>query len=271
LHGGWFAVSAACYLAGLVPLAAYWFKVLQAMGQAPPAWRTWRAYFVGHLGKYVPGKAMVVVLRTALVRGPGVETSVAAASVFYETLLTVAVGAALAGILLVAWPVADVAMTALAWALAAACAVPTLPPVLSWLKDLVSERTWLPRPLASLQVPGYAIFALGWMWLTVGWMFTGLSMWFTVKAAGFDPGTFTTEGLFLCVAASGLAVAAGFATLIPAGLVVREAVLLTLLAPVFGKAPALVAAILARLVAIVAELVISGILYPYAFRRDSRI
>ncbi len=57
------------------------------------------------------------------------------------------------------------------------------------------------------------------------------------------------------------AVVAGFLSFIPAGAVVREAVLLELLAPQLGEANALVAAVLLRVVWLVSELVVSGILY----------
>ncbi len=63
---------------------------------------TLRAYYIGHLGKYVPGKAMVVILRTVMVRGHRVDAAVAAVSVFFETLTMMAVGAFMAaGILAV--------------------------------------------------------------------------------------------------------------------------------------------------------------------------
>ena len=46
---------------------------------------------------------MVVVLRAGLVRGPEVDTRLAAAAVFYETLTTMAAGGALAALLMVSW------------------------------------------------------------------------------------------------------------------------------------------------------------------------
>jgi uncharacterized membrane protein YbhN (UPF0104 family) len=58
-----------------------------------------------------------------------------------------------------------------------------------------------------------------------------------------------------------LAVVLGFVLQIPAGAGIREAVLLELLTPAYGAAGALVAAILWRLVSLVAELLISVILY----------
>ena len=86
LHWGWLVLSGLLYLVGLLPEGLFWRRALRAMGQDAPLWRTLRAYFIGHLGKYVPGKAMVVVLRTGLIPRPRRPCGVAAASVFLETL-----------------------------------------------------------------------------------------------------------------------------------------------------------------------------------------
>lgn len=71
------------------------------MGQRPWKRASLRAYFVGHLGKYVPGKALVVVIRTALIRSRRVDATVAATSVFVETLTLMAVGALVAASILI--------------------------------------------------------------------------------------------------------------------------------------------------------------------------
>lgn len=67
-------------------------------------------------------------------------------------------------------------------------------------------------------------------------------------------------------AAITLATVAGFLSFVPGGAVVREAVLTELMVPHLGDAVALLSAILLRLVWLVAELVISGILYIVARR-----
>jgi len=59
------------------------------------------AFFTSQLGKYVPGKAMVVVIRTDMIRGEGVNTKPAAASVFVETLTWLFTGAAIASLLMI--------------------------------------------------------------------------------------------------------------------------------------------------------------------------
>ena len=97
----WLGLAAGAYIVGLLPCWWFWCRSLRAMGQAPPAIESLQAYYIGHLGKYVPGKAMVVVLRTAFVRGPNVDTKIAATTVFVETLTMMAVGAFLGAVILV--------------------------------------------------------------------------------------------------------------------------------------------------------------------------
>ncbi len=100
LSPGWLIVSAVAYLAGVFPQALFWHRLLSLFGQPAPLARTIRAWYVGSLGKYVPGKATVIVLRTALVRSNGVGIAVSTATIFYETLTTMAVGALVAGAIL---------------------------------------------------------------------------------------------------------------------------------------------------------------------------
>src|SRR3712207_3144317 len=59
----WLAAGAGLYVAGLAVLGAYFARVLGA-GAATPIGpvAALKAYLVSHLGKYVPGKAMVVVM-----------------------------------------------------------------------------------------------------------------------------------------------------------------------------------------------------------------
>jgi glycosyltransferase 2 family protein len=97
---GWLVAAGLLYLLGLLPCWWFWHRTLQAMGQRPRRLETLRAFYIGHLGKYVPGKALVVVLRTDLVRSERVNTTVAATSVFVETLTMMGVGAFVAAALL---------------------------------------------------------------------------------------------------------------------------------------------------------------------------
>lgn len=91
LNFAWLAASGGLYLLGSLLCGLFWHRVLRTLGQNVSLSIALRAYFIGHLGKYVPGKAMVVILRAGLVRGPGVEAPLAVVSVFFETLTMMSV------------------------------------------------------------------------------------------------------------------------------------------------------------------------------------
>src|SRR5262249_27330391 len=92
----WLIGAAVLYLAGLGFSMYFWFRLLRALDQQPALPAMIRAYYIGHLGKYVPGKAWALLLRTTLAGGPGVRLSVAAMTAVYETLTTMAAGSLLA-------------------------------------------------------------------------------------------------------------------------------------------------------------------------------
>src|SRR5262249_42184911 len=68
-----------------LPSAWYWRKLISNLGMSPPWPQVLRAYFCGHLGKYVPGKAVAIVIRAALIRDAGVPAPVAAFTVTDES------------------------------------------------------------------------------------------------------------------------------------------------------------------------------------------
>jgi uncharacterized membrane protein YbhN (UPF0104 family) len=110
---------------------------------------------------------------------------------------------------------------------------------------------------------GNGVLLGGWLSILLGWVLFALSLWAALEAIGAGPASLF-DALPRYTASVALAMVAGFAALTPAGLGVRDAILMELLAPVFASdaaATALVSAVLVRLIWLVAELVISGILY----------
>src|SRR5438128_2403832 len=77
-HAGWLVLSAVLYVAGLGFPCFFWYRLLRVTGERPPVLGVVRAYFVAHLGKYVPGKAWAVLVRTGLAREAGVRVGTAA-------------------------------------------------------------------------------------------------------------------------------------------------------------------------------------------------
>ena len=92
----WLVVAGIAYLAASLPNAIFSAQVIAATDH-PVSWFTaLRAYYVSAIGKYVPGKAMVLVLRAAIMRETMVPVTVITVGVFYETLTNMAVGSAVA-------------------------------------------------------------------------------------------------------------------------------------------------------------------------------
>lgn len=261
MRPGWFVAAMVLYLLGLVPSALFWRRILAAMGQQAHLGETLRAYFIGHLGKYVPGKALVVVLRAGLLRSHRVDAAAATVSVFYETLTMMAVGACVAAVILAIWFSQHAWFVALAAGLAIAAGLPTHPAVFRWVVARLGRARGGDRALANLNRLDYTTLATAWAGIAAGWCLLGLSLWTTLVASSMADWPLTWHDAGVCIASAALAVVAGFLSLIPGGAGVREAVLIELLAPEFGDAGAVISAIVARVAWLAAELLISAGLY----------
>lgn len=261
---GWLTLSGLLYLVGVLPNAWFWHWTMRRLGTHPRFIRALAAYYVGHLGKYVPGKGMVVVLRAGIVRGPEVDTRLAAAAVFYETLTTMAVGGALAALIMVGWLHVRWQIAGLSIALALIVAIPTLPPVARRLIARLRSRD--NEMLTAADIPiHWSTMGVGWISATIGWIVLGLSLEAALIASDAQI-TNPLADLPLCVASVGLAVVAGFLSFLPGGAVVREAVLLELLVPRYGAAAAVVGAVMLRLAWLGAELITAVFVWLVSLR-----
>jgi glycosyltransferase 2 family protein len=266
----WLVAAGLIYLTGLLPCWWFWYRTLQAMGQRPRWRETLRAFYIGHLGKYVPGKALVVVLRTDLVRSHRVDTTVAATSVFVETLTMMGVGAFLAAALLGALFREHVWLLGLAIGLMICAGVPTLPPIFRRLVRVAGVRRVNPDIDAALAGLDGRLMAFGWITVGLGWWLLGLSLWAVMQAIPV-PVEVTLQHLPLLTACVALAMVAGFLSLLPGGIGIREYVVMTLLAGPFGAGVAAISAILLRLVWLLGELILAGILYTWRLPAEEEL
>lgn len=262
----WLLVAVVAYALGQLPQGLFWRRVMWRLGQRPALGAALRAFYIGHLGKYVLGKALVVLLRAGFVRGPATNVFVAGAAVFHETLTTMAVGSCLAGVILLGWFRDHWTFVALAAALIVASGLPTIPAVFARLARLAGIGRQDPQVAERLAHVGPATLAVGWATIAVGWLLMGTSLWAVLVADGHAAWPIVFDEWLLCQAATALAVVLGFISLIPGGAGVRELVFLELLRPRFGDAGALVAAVLVRLVWLVTELGVAAIVYPFGPR-----
>lgn len=269
IRPGWLLLSAAFYLLGLLPAALFWRRVLRILGQDVGLLETLRAYYIGHLGKYVPGKAMVVVLRTGLIRSHRVDTAVAAVSVFFETLTMMSVGAFLAAGILALRFRDQTFLCLVALGLMTAAGLPILPPVFRRLARMARVGRSDPSITAKIQNLGWRSLGEGVLAMTVCWVLLGASLWAVLQAIHPQPLPLFDQ-FPLYVASVSLAMVAGFLSLIPGGAGVRELVLAQLIGRSFGDATAVVSAVLLRLVWLAAELILSAFLY-FAGRKTADI
>lgn len=255
----WVAAGAALYLAGLVACGAFYGRILRATATPISMASAIRAYVVSHLGKYVPGKAMVVVMRVGLSVPQGARASTAAIATFYETLVMMASGAlvAVVGFALAPRPT-QLPPILLASALALAFLIVVEPRLFPRIARLASTPFKGVGPDAYPKF-SFELLATGMLWTILGWTLMGLSQVAVVRA--FSPDGVPTNLWPLIGGSVALATVAGFVVaVLPGGLGVREWVLMTAMAPALGEKTAVVSALALRLTWVLAEAVGAGVL-----------
>ncbi|MFW6124966.1 MAG: lysylphosphatidylglycerol synthase transmembrane domain-containing protein [Pirellulales bacterium] len=270
LHAGWLGAAGAIYALGLLPAGVFWWHLLRRYGQTASLGQTLRAYYVGHLGKYVPGKAMVVVLRAGLIHRRGMDGGLAAASVFVETLTMMAVGGVLAAAMLAVRLGEQRLLFWGAVGLAVVAGLPTLPPICRRLVRLAGVGKRDPAVAARVDGLGWRTLLVGWAAMLLTWLGLAASLWATMTALDLHPPALLHD-LPAYLAAVALSMVAGFLSLIPGGLGVRDVILVKLIVRLFAcsAAQAALAAGLLRLVWLMAELIVSAMLYG-AVRGEGR-
>jgi uncharacterized membrane protein YbhN (UPF0104 family) len=253
----WLLAAGGLYIVGLAPMAWFWNRALTALGRPAPWGATLRAYFLGHLGKYVPGKAMAVILRIAAVRKWVPTMRIAIISVMLETLTMMAVGAFLAAALSAYLLRTQPQFAAITLLIAIAAGVPTLPPVVRRFARMGVNAENVDAAVAGIKL---RLLLEGWTAASVCWLFLGWSLWATLRAIGVEQLS-PIDDLPRLIAAVTFAVVLGFVSMMPGGLGVRDLALVQLLSESCGPAAALVAAVLLRLVWLVSESAACVILY----------
>jgi hypothetical protein len=290
---GWLAIAGVVYLGGLACSLAFWCSLLRRLKQDPSIGSATRAYYIGQLGKYVPGKAWALFLRVALVRSPRVRGGVALAASFYEVLTTMAGGALLAAVVFATsgdrvggdlralWQlirleepaepgVSGGAFLGLSLALAALMGVLVLPPVFNRLVRRVAS----PFDLGPDAVPpiGWAALLQGLLLTSVCWFLFGLSLFAVLRGIGGDAVAWSWQSWWRDAGGVALAYVSGFVILlIPSGLGIREFFLrLFLIQTIASRIPmtegaaratASLAVLVLRLVWTSAEVAFAALLY----------
>ncbi|WP_236621079.1 lysylphosphatidylglycerol synthase transmembrane domain-containing protein [Rhodopirellula sallentina] len=302
------AASAFFYALGLLPSGWVLYRCLNGFSVECSLPRAVAAQLIGHAGKYIPGKAMVVFLRVDAVlpiAGKGKPVAAAATGnttnhdegeklsgkprpvgrvvtcVFFETLLMMGVGGAVAGCLLwnsslptwVRWCAAGMAVGSM---------IPLCPPVLRRLLGFIAARRKRKGPgifndekvsekintsegndASAEETFGspitWGLLAECSLCNLLSWLLIGFSFAVLITAIpSFDPQPPMQVIAPMATASIALGMVIGFASLLPGGAGVREYVTLLVLVPLIGETQALLAVIAARLMFIVVEAILAA-------------
>jgi glycosyltransferase 2 family protein len=267
----WMGVALVLYIAGLSAFGVFFWRIMKVSPTPVAMAPALRAYLISHLGKYVPGKAMVVLMRVGLVVPYGARPATAAFATLYETLVMMSAGG-----LLAAAGFAVRRLPPLPIALGAGFVVPAPLVALSLSLGLgFLLLTWprvFPRLSAWISVPfpgvgpdalpriSLALLAFGLFCSWAGWVLLGLSQVAVVRA--LSSSGLASNQWPLVVASVALATVAGFVVaILPGGFGVRELVIMTTLAPAVGVDLAVIAAIALRLDWVIGEVLIAAALW----------
>jgi len=222
--------------AGLV-----WRTVLADLGTKLALAPTAKIYFIGQLGKYLPGSLWSVVIQAELGSDYKVPRRRTATATVVALLISV-VSAAL--IVLGCTPLTgDVVPAGLRWAvvLIVPLAVTLHPKVFGALADRLL-RVVGRAPLEKRTSTTGTVLAT--LWAVLSWGFSGLQVWLLSVSFGAPV---NVETVLLLTAGYALAWAVGFIVVIaPAGAGAREVALAAVLAPVLDRGEILVVVLLSR-------------------------
>jgi len=224
-----------------------WRTLLRDIGSPLSIPVAMRIFFVGQLGKYLPGSVWTVVAQADLGRDHAIPPRrIVAVSV---VAMGVSLSSAL-GLAALTLPLASPdALENYWWVM---LLLPLL--VIGLMPSMVDRLTHLLLRVLRREPPDHeftwrgVVRSLGWY--TVSWLSVGLQVYVLAVVLHAPSG----KALAISLGGTALAFAAGFvAIFVPAGAIVREAVLVAVLAPVLKSGPALVIAVVSRLVATIGD------------------
>jgi hypothetical protein len=242
------AAALAAVLAGILATFLCWREVLAELAGRLPVAAGARVFFLGQLGKYLPGSLWPVMAQMELGRDHEIPERASGAAV--GVFLLVVVGTGLVVAAATAPLLGTDAVGAYWWLLAALPLVLLViaPPVLNRLLGLLlrlARRPPLPAPVST------AGLARAAGWAMASWMAYGAHVWVLAGQLG-------AGGPLLAARATGAfagAWCAGFLLVVaPAGAGIREAALVLLLGGVLPRPEAIVVAVVSRLLFVLGDL-----------------
>lgn len=250
------ALAGFCAVLGTVPAMLGWRVLLAGLGTRLGLGAAATVYFVGGLGKYLPGGFWPMLAQTDLGRRTG-EPPARFALAFPVSMAVSATTGAGIGLLTVPWLTGvrgpGVAAYA-AGALAVAVAAPWL--VRGVLRLARAGRSrWRGSVDATVAVPDLRTIARSLALTALGWVLSGLHVAVLAMALGAG-----ARNAMLCTAAYSLSTVAGMmAIVLPAGLGAREAVLALALGGILTGSAVLTVVALSRFLVTGADITVAAL------------
>ncbi len=241
LTPGWLLLALAATVVNVLMAGMVWRTVLADLGSTLPLGAAARIFFVGQLGKYLPGSVWPVVMQAELGSDHQVPRRRTATATMVAMLLSVT--SALL-VMLIALPFAPDALPGgFRWA--ALLIVPLIvvlhPAVLGFLVDLGLRLLGRDRLERRTTVRGTLLATL---WAIGSWTGAGIQVWALSVPLGAPADAPTA---ILLIGGYSLAWAVGFVVIVaPAGAGPREVALLAVTASVLDRGEALVVVLLSR-------------------------
>ena len=261
----WLLVASAGYLLGMLPMSLNWHRMLIAMQQPVPLLTAMRAHYISQLGKYVPGKACVVAIRLGLLSKFGLHTPTTIVSMMAEVLAMMSVGAVVASVIIAFQFRGRPEIALVATGLALSAGLPIIPPILRFTIQQLERRRAKKKGQSESNVTGrltWGVVIPGWLGIIPGWIFLGVSMFAAMKSLDLESTrNMTLWDLPWITASYAISVVAGFMSMLPGGVFIREWVMKELIEPTYGPVAGLIAPVIHRMVILVSELVLCSILY----------
>ncbi|ADG87468.1 lysylphosphatidylglycerol synthase domain-containing protein [Thermobispora bispora] len=247
------AGSLAAVLGALAAGMLLWRALLADLGSRLTFAEAARVFFVGQLGKYIPGSVWPVIAQMELGRDHGVPRARSAAAFFLTYPIYLASGLLVAAVTLPALAGDSVAGYAWLLLLVPVALAALHPGLVNRVIDLglrLLRRPPLERPLTRRGV----LAAAGWA--LAGWAAYGAHLALLVHGLGATG----AAAVPLSVGAFALAWCLGLVVVIaPAGAGVREVAIVAALAPVLDQGSAIAAALCSRLVVSIGDLVCAAL------------
>lgn len=259
----WLGVAGICAIAGMTSIGWGWRYVMRTFGAEVPMGRTIAWYYVGELGKYLPGGVWPVLGRGELARRGGVDRTTAYTSVALSLgMLYLAAMFTAAAFLPFALSSGSGFSAWMLCLLALPVGVVCLHHgVLDWLIGLVSKAT---KREIGIEVPRWHVSLLLVARYIPTWLFIGTATY--AVARSLTPELSYPRMMFATI----LSWVVGFlAVPVPSGAGIRETVLFA--ASGLPKSISITTAVGARLIFVVVDVLGAALAAPFVRRRQGSV